>query len=67
MVPLHCFSLGFACSHKFFTIYCQIDGIGSLLDFQIEIYRCLLKADKEFDNDEDMKNPRTFHRSVKSK
>ena len=50
-----------------FTIYSQIGGIGSLLDFQIEICRCLLKADKEFDSDEDMKNPRTYHRSVKAK
>lgn len=39
-----------------FTVSRQISGKGSLLEFQIEICRCLLKAEKEVDSDEDMEN-----------
>ena len=50
-----------------FTVYRQTGGKGSLLEFQIEISRCLLKADKEVDSDEDMENPPRFQRSLKAK
>ena len=52
---------------NFFTVYRQTGGKGSLLEFQIEISRCLLKADKEVDSDEDMENPPRFQRSLKAK
>ena len=56
MVPSHFFHLFSLALINSFTVYCQIDGKGSLLDFQIQICRCLLKADKEVDSDQDMEN-----------
>ena len=50
-----------------FTVYCQVGGKESLLSFQIEICRCLQKADKEVDSDEDMENPPRLKRSLKAK
>ena len=50
-----------------FTVYRQIGGKGSLLEFQIKICRCLLKADKEVDSNEDMENPPRYQRSLKAK
>ena len=46
-----------------FTVYRQNGGKGSLLDFQIEMCRCLLKADS-YDS---IENPRRFQRSLKAK
>ena len=50
-----------------FTVYRQIGGKGSLLEFRIEICSCLVKADKEVDSNEDMENSPRFQRSLKAK
>ena len=40
-----------------FTVYRQIGGTGSLLDFQLDVFCCLLKADQSVNSDEDIANP----------
>ena len=40
-----------------FSVYRQMGGTGSLLDFQLDVCRCLLKADPPIDTDEDVANP----------
>ena len=50
-----------------FTVFHQIGGKGSKLDFQIEVYRSSIKADKVRDSDEDTENPPRFQRSLKAK
>ena len=50
-----------------FTPYHQVDDKGSFLDFQIDIRRCLIKAEKESANDDDIENQTGFQRSLKAK
>ena len=47
-----------------FTVYRQIGGTGSLLDFQLDVCRCLLKADQLIDSHEDVANPVSRSRSL---
>ena len=48
---------------NFFTAYRQIGGTWSLLDFQLDIFRCFLKADQSINSDEDVANPVSISRS----
>ena len=41
-------------------------GTGSLLDFHIDVCRCLLKAENPFDSDEDVETPISNFRSLKA-
>ena len=45
-----------------FTVYRQIGGTGSLLDFQLDVCRCLLKADQLID----VANPVSQSRSLRA-
>ena len=48
---------------NFFTAYRQIGGTWSLLDFQLDFFRCFLKADQSINSDEDVANPVSISRS----
>ena len=47
-----------------FTVYRQIGGTGSLLDFQLNVCRCLLKADQPINSDEDVSTSVSVSRSL---
>ena len=64
MVPPHCCTFALFGFDKFFhslpTDWCT----GSLLDFQLDVCRCLLKADQSINSDKDIANPVSISRSL---
>ena len=59
-IVVHLMSLALINSY---TVYRKMGGAGSLLDFQLDVCRCLLKADQSINSDEDVANPVTISRS----